>query len=39
MSAPDEEIRRKVSQWLVYGDEDLLLARHGLTLPRIVPSG
>jgi HEPN domain-containing protein len=32
MSAPDEEVRRKVTQWLAYGDEDLLLARHGLTL-------
>ena len=37
MSAPDEEIRRKVSQWLAYGDEDLLLARHGLTLAKNRP--
>jgi HEPN domain-containing protein len=32
MSVPDEEIRRKVTQWRAYGDEDLRLARHGLTL-------
>lgn len=37
MSAPDEEVRRKVTQWLEYGDEDLLLARHGLTLPAEPP--
>jgi HEPN domain-containing protein len=37
MSAPDEEVRRKVTQWLVYGDEDLRLARHGLTLPADQP--
>lgn len=33
MSVPDEVIRQKVVQWLAYGDEDLRLARHGLTMP------
>ena len=32
MSIPDEEIRQKVAQWLAYGDDDLRLARHGLTM-------
>ena len=33
----DSEILRKVIQWLKYGDEDLRLARHGLTLTSGVP--
>lgn len=37
MSGPDEEIHRKVAQWLAYGDEDLRLARHALTLPTDCP--
>ena len=32
MSTPDAEVLRKVIQWLAYGDEDLRLARHGLTM-------
>lgn len=37
MSIPDEAIRQKVTQWLVYGDDDLRLARHGLTMPSSSP--
>jgi HEPN domain-containing protein len=37
MKPPDSEILRKVIQWLEYGDEDLRLARHGLTLTSGVP--
>ena len=37
MPATDREILSKVRQWLQYGDEDLLLARHGLTLQPFVP--
>lgn len=37
MPATDRDILNKVSQWLQYGDEDLLLARHGLTLKSSVP--
>lgn len=33
MSVPDEEIHRKLVQWLAYGDEDPRLVRHALTLP------
>jgi HEPN domain-containing protein len=32
MHIPDEAIRRKVAQWLAYGDDDLRLARHGLIM-------
>jgi len=32
MSAPDAEVLHKVRQWLAYADEDLRLARHGLTM-------
>jgi len=32
MNNMDPEVRRKVSQWGAYGDGDLLLARHALTL-------
>lgn len=32
MKVPNKEILRKVKQWLKSGDEDLRLARHGLTL-------
>ena len=37
MKPPDTEIQRKVIQWAEYGDEDLRLARHGLTLTSGVP--
>jgi len=32
MKAPHKEVLRKVVKWLNYADEDLQLARHGLTL-------
>jgi HEPN domain-containing protein len=37
MSATDREIIQKVQQWIVYGDEDLQLAKHGLTLASNAP--
>ena len=37
MSAIDDEILNQVKQWLVYADEDLRLARHGMTLSTGVP--
>lgn len=37
MSVDPTEVRRKVSQWAAYADEDLRLARHGLTLESGVP--
>ena len=37
MPAIDRDIQAKVRQWLRYGDDDLLLARHGLTLQSSVP--
>jgi HEPN domain-containing protein len=37
MKLPDVEILQKVRQWLEFGDEDLRLARHGLTLKTSVP--
>jgi HEPN domain-containing protein len=37
MPAIDRDIQTKVWQWLQYGDDDLLLARHGLTLQSSVP--
>ena len=37
MSANDDEILKKVKQWLAYADEDLRLARHGMTLSTGVP--
>jgi HEPN domain-containing protein len=37
MPATDRDILQKVRQWLQYGDDDLLLARHGLTLKSGVP--
>ena len=37
MTAIDRDIHAKVRQWLQYGDDDLLLARHGLTLKSSVP--
>lgn len=37
MTAPPEEVARKVRQWLTYADEDLLLAQHGLTLAGRAP--
>lgn len=32
MSVPEADILHKVRQWLAYADEDLRLARHGLTM-------
>ena len=32
MSPPNTEFFRKAKQWMIYGDEDLRLARHALTL-------
>ena len=32
MNPPNTEIFRKAKQWMIYGDEDLRLARHALTL-------
>ena len=32
MNPPNADIFHKVKQWMGYGDEDLRLARHGLTL-------
>ena len=32
MNPPNKEIFRKAKQWMTYGDEDLRLARHALTL-------
>ena len=37
MPASDRDILNKVHQWLRYGDEDLLLARHGLALKSSAP--
>lgn len=37
MSATDHDICNKVRQWIEYGDEDLLLARHGLHMESSVP--
>jgi HEPN domain-containing protein len=37
MNPLDSEIQKKVTQWIEYGDEDLRLARHGLTLTSGVP--
>ena len=32
MSAPDSVVHHKVQQWVTYADDDLRLARHGLTI-------
>lgn len=37
MSVTEGDILRKVRQWLQYADEDLLLARHALTLKSTAP--
>jgi HEPN domain-containing protein len=37
MKPAEEEVARKVKQWLAYGDEDLRLARHGFSLPYAPP--
>ena len=37
MSALDAEILNKVRQWFIYAHEDLILARHGLTLATGTP--
>jgi HEPN domain-containing protein len=37
MSATDHDIIQKVQQWIAYGDEDLQLAKHALTLTRTTP--
>ncbi len=33
MKAPDEEVQRKVREWLVYAADDLRFAHIGMTLP------
>ena len=33
MKLPDPAVLEKVRQWLVYGDEDLRVARHGFSMP------
>lgn len=37
MKKREKELRQKVLQWLVYAEEDLRLARHGLTLKSNCP--
>ena len=37
MTVPREEIARKVRQWASYGDEDLHIARHSLTMGEACP--
>jgi len=37
MSARDPELVRRARQWAAYAEEDLLLARHGLTLASSSP--
>jgi HEPN domain-containing protein len=37
MSVTERDISRKVQQWLDYADEDLVLAKHALTLKSTVP--
>jgi len=37
MSADNNQIVRKVNQWINYADEDLILAKHGLTLSSSAP--
>jgi HEPN domain-containing protein len=37
MSAPEADICRKAELWLAYADEDLRLARHGLSMTVAVP--
>jgi HEPN domain-containing protein len=37
MSVPPEEIARKVRHWVVFAEEDLVMAQHGLTLGSDAP--
>lgn len=37
MTVPREELARQARQWVAYADEDLLLAKHGLTLGTEAP--
>jgi len=37
MRRGDAQVRNKVEQWLRYAEEDLRLARHGLTMGRRTP--
>lgn len=37
MKPPDADVHEKVRQWLVYADEDLLLAQHSFSLPSSPP--
>lgn len=37
MNPPDPEELRKARHWLEFADDDLRLARHGLTIPSSVP--
>jgi hypothetical protein len=38
MKLPDRAVLEKVRQWLVYGDEDLRVARDGFSMPEGPPS-
>lgn len=33
----NEEVLKKVNQWITFADDDLQLARHGLTIPTKAP--
>ena len=37
MSVVDDPILKKVRQWLIFADEDLILAKYGLTLASGIP--
>lgn len=37
MSAPDADVARKARQWLAHADEDIRLARYGLTMTAALP--
>ena len=37
MSAINRELIEKIEQWLAYGDEDLLFAKHGMTIENDTP--
>jgi len=38
MTVPREQIAQKVRQWVSYGDEDLRVARHSLTMGETCPN-
>ena len=37
MNVPDDPVMKNVRQWLIFADEDLTLAKHGLTLTTGIP--